>query len=119
MSSEVRQILIPIDFGDQSLIALRQSYNLARVTKSQITLLHVIDVDFLTTIQSLVTSKDDYEEEFLSESESKLKELAAQVKAEASVEVNTLIKTGKVYDEIVEAAGEINAALISWVPWAQ
>ena len=48
MSTEVKQSVIPIDFGEQSMIALRQSFNLARLTKSEITLLNVIDEDFLT-----------------------------------------------------------------------
>jgi microsomal dipeptidase-like Zn-dependent dipeptidase len=37
---ENSSILIPIDFSKQSLIAIEQSYNLAKFTKSKIILMH-------------------------------------------------------------------------------
>ncbi|MBK7182596.1 MAG: universal stress protein [Bacteroidetes bacterium] len=37
------KILVPIDFSEQSLIALEQSYNLAREYHAEITLLNVIE----------------------------------------------------------------------------
>ena len=43
MSSSISKILVPIDFSDQSLIALDQSYNLARGMKAEITLVYVIE----------------------------------------------------------------------------
>ena len=39
-------ILVPIDFSDQSLIALGQSLNLARLTKADVVLFHVIEDGF-------------------------------------------------------------------------
>ena len=36
-------ILIPIDFTEQSLLAIKQSYNLAKYTHSKILLLHVYE----------------------------------------------------------------------------
>ena len=36
-----RKILVPIDFSEQSLVALSQTYNLARYSNSTITLLYV------------------------------------------------------------------------------
>ena len=38
-------ILVPIDFSEQSIIALGQSYNLARLHKAEITLLYVMEED--------------------------------------------------------------------------
>ena len=43
MNSSINQILIPIDFSDQAIIALDQSYNLAKFYKAELTLLYVID----------------------------------------------------------------------------
>jgi hypothetical protein len=37
---ENSSILIPIDFSKQSLIAIEQSYNLAKFTKSKIIVMH-------------------------------------------------------------------------------
>jgi nucleotide-binding universal stress UspA family protein len=37
----MKQILIPVDFGHQSMLAVEQSYNLARLLNAEITLLYV------------------------------------------------------------------------------
>ena len=112
MSSTARQIIVPIDFGEQSLIALSQTYNLARLTKSEITLLNVIDADFLKPFQDVVSAKNNYEGQLRDDIKLRLDELANKVKNEAGVKVNVMIRTGKIYDEIVDAAKEINATLI-------
>jgi nucleotide-binding universal stress UspA family protein len=112
MSSSTRQIIIPIDFGDQAMIAVRQSYNLARLTKSEITLLHVIDDDFLKPFQDIVSAKHNYENHLKEEIASKLHTLASQIQSEAGVKVNILTRTGKIYEEIVDAANSINTSLI-------
>ena len=39
-------ILVPVDFSEQSIVALEQSYNLARLTMADITLINVIDESF-------------------------------------------------------------------------
>lgn len=112
MSSEGGRIVIPIDFGEQSLIALGQSYNLARLTKSDITLLNVIDEDFLKPFQDIRTAKHNYENHLRTDIENRLKELAAKVHSETGIHVDTMIRTGKIYNEIVEAARETDASLI-------
>jgi nucleotide-binding universal stress UspA family protein len=112
MSEEVRHIVIPVDFGEQSLIALRQSYNLARMTNSEITLVHVIDEDFLTPFQNLVSGKEDYEQQFRQGMEQKLKEIAHSVQKDTGVPVHYQIRTGKIYEEIVECADSLSASLI-------
>ena len=43
MSNQAPQLLIPVDFSDQSLLALDQSPRLARFYKAELTLLYVID----------------------------------------------------------------------------
>lgn len=39
MCAYQNHIIIPVDFSEQSMIALNQTFNLARLTKSDITLL--------------------------------------------------------------------------------
>ena len=96
MSNNASQIIIPIDFGEQSMIALRQSYNLARLTKSEITLLHVIDSDFLKPFQDIVSANHNYENQLRDELSNRLQELGAKVQSEAGVRVNILTRTGKI-----------------------
>jgi nucleotide-binding universal stress UspA family protein len=43
MSIVTSRILIPIGFSDQSIIALGQAFNLAKIKKSEIILLSVIE----------------------------------------------------------------------------
>ena len=43
MIQSTNKILVPIDFSEQSLIALDQSYNLAKKYNAEITLLHVVE----------------------------------------------------------------------------
>ncbi len=105
-------IVIPIDFGEQSLIALGQSYNLARLTNSDITLLHVIDEDILKPFPDNVSTKNNYEDHLRSNVEKRLTELATKVHSETGINVKTIFRTGKIYEEIVEAAREQNAELI-------
>lgn len=86
-------ILIPIDFSEQSHIALGQSYNLAKFTGSTITLLHVSD-----------SSEQD--------AQSKLDKLAKEVSTKSGLPANTMIVKGKVHEQILKAAEKINAIVI-------
>ncbi|MEY3343493.1 MAG: hypothetical protein RL090_1177 [Bacteroidota bacterium] len=112
MSKKTYQIIIPVDFGDQSLIAVRQSFNMAKLTSSELTLLHVIDNDILNLFQSKLFSKNDLKEQHLSEVKQQLEELANQIRQESGVKVNTRIMEGKIYDAIVEVSAEDDAGLI-------
>ncbi|HOZ89998.1 MAG TPA: universal stress protein, partial [Bacteroidia bacterium] len=60
MNQEKKVIVTPIDFSEQSLIALSQTYNLARLTGSHIRLLHVIDQDFISHLANSIFSKENY-----------------------------------------------------------
>ncbi len=112
MRGEVRQIVIPVDFGEQSLIALKQSYNLATKSGSEITLVHVIDDDFFNSFQNMMSSKSNYEEEYKNEVSEKLKKLAGDVAIETGIRVHAVLRVGKIYEEIVDIAKSLNAALI-------
>ncbi|MBL0341002.1 MAG: universal stress protein [Bacteroidetes bacterium] len=112
MSTKTGQIIVPIDFGEQSLLALSQSYNLARLTKSEITLLNVIDEDFLKPFQDVISAKHNYEGQLRDDIKLRLGELALKVQSESGIRVNVMTKVGKIYDEIVNAAREIDATLI-------
>jgi nucleotide-binding universal stress UspA family protein len=112
MSERAMQIVIPVDFKEQSLIALRQSYNLARLTNSEITLLYVLDEDIIKPLQDIDDSKSDYEDYLRAGIGLRLTELATKVHGESGIKVNTMIRTGKIYEQIVEAARELDATLI-------
>jgi nucleotide-binding universal stress UspA family protein len=88
-----QSILIPIDFSKQSLVAVRQVFNLARFTKSKIILMHVS-----------TKSEDENKEELL--------ELAASTRTASGLEVETLSLKGDIYELTDKKAEELNCSLI-------
>lgn len=86
-------ILIPIDFTKQSLLAIKQSYNLAKYTHSKLVLLHVYDK----------SGEESYEA---------LNLLTKQTEQESGVPVEFMNVKGDIYDETDRIAEEIKATLI-------
>ena len=85
-------ILIPIDFTSQSLIALEQSYNLAKHTNSALTILYV---------------EEDAENDKI-----KIDKLAREVEKKSGLPVSVIAAKGNIYKEIVRVAQKINALVI-------
>jgi nucleotide-binding universal stress UspA family protein len=102
------QILVPVDFEPQSLIALEQSYNLARLLPAEIVLLYVYDPP--AGIRSLFGA--NYDEEILKKLEERLSGLSSKVKVETGLQVSTILETGRVYSKILETANKIQAQCI-------
>ena len=86
-------ILIPIDFSEQSLTAVSQSYNLAKHTGSTLTLLHVSD------------SSDN-------EAKKRLDKLAQDVTEKSGLQTTTMIVKGSMYQEVIKVAEQIDAIAI-------
>lgn len=108
MIQSTNKILVPIDFSEQSLIALEQSFNIAREYNAEITLLHVIEeagaiAKFFSKEQSEDIKKNIQKE---------LDKLAASVEKKAKVTVNTLVAKGSIYEKVAEVAELINATMI-------
>src|ERR1017187_1882672 len=103
-----KKILVPIDFSDQSQIALEQSYNLAREYKAEITLLYVIEDNGF--ISKFFSKKQD--DEIKKEVDKKLTKLATSVKKKTGIHIHTMVARGSVYEKIAEVADMINALFI-------
>lgn len=93
MSNPTSSILVPIDSTEQTIIALGQSYNLARLTNSKIVLLSV----------------DEGNPPFV---QKQLDELAKETSAKAGVPVETMVRKGNVYEEINKVADVINPLFV-------
>ena len=109
MNSSTNQILIPVDFSDQAILALNQSYNLAKFYKAELTLLYVIDEG--NTVNKIFNKPID-EEALKKQIEKKLGELGEGVSKKHNIKVNTLIAKGHVYDKILEVSTMIRAKMI-------
>jgi nucleotide-binding universal stress UspA family protein len=90
---ENHSILIPVDFSKQSLVAVKQSYNLAKFTNSKIVLMHV-------------SPKSD------SEHKEDLAKLAQQTRTESGMQVETINLKGDVYELTDKKAEELASSLI-------
>ena len=87
-------ILIPIDFSEQSIFAIKQSYNLAKYTHSKIVLLHVYEK----------AGQERYED---------LTKLCKQTESESGlVPIEFMNLKGDIYIETDRVAEEIGANLI-------
>lgn len=90
---ENKTILIPIDFSKQSLVAIKQTYNLAKHMNSKIILMHADP-----------NSNHDHQRE--------LDELVLKTKQESGLEIEALNLQGDVYEETDKKAMELDSSLI-------
>ncbi len=114
MRNHYNNILVPTDFSEQSLLALEQSYPLARSINVEITLLHVIQDANSPFILSIFTKnisddeKDQYEETCLA----RLIQICESATKNSGIKVNPLLLKGKVVEKITEIATDIYARFI-------
>lgn len=108
MIQSTNKILVPLDFSEQSLIALEQSYNIAREYNAEITLLHVIEE---TGMISKFFSNQQHDE-IKRNVQRELDKLAADIEKKTKVKANTLIAKGAIYEKIAEVAELINTTMI-------
>lgn len=86
-------ILIPVDFTEQSLFAIKQSYNLAKYTNSRLVILHVYGK----------VGEEKYDD---------LKKLVKETESESGVPCEFMNVKGNVYKETLRVAEEINATIL-------
>lgn len=104
----MKRILIPVDFELQSLLAIEQSYNLARMIRAEINLLYVHEQ---SGIFSGFFSKE-MSMDILSKIEGKLSELAEKTASDSGSKVKIHMETGRIYSKIIDTARELNADYI-------
>ena len=107
--NSTQNILVPIDFSEQSIIALGQSYNLARYTNAEVTLLFVMEED-----SSLLFFKKSKKQESDLEKQIKVKlsEIAGEAARASGVKINTMVARGKIYEEVARVAEELSSQFI-------
>ena len=102
------KILVPIGFSEQSILALGQAFNLAKIRKSDVVLLSVIKEQSI--MQSLFS--DDKSDEFKEKVKDRLDVLSLEYGERYGVDVDTMVSKGKIYEQIAEVAEMISADLI-------
>ena len=113
MAATKNLILVPVDFSEQSLIALSQSYNLARLTRAEVTLIHVIDDGELTSLSFFLTAKKENKKALEKSVNEKLAKVADDASKKSSgVKINTMVAYGKIYEEINKAAKKLKCNFV-------
>lgn len=90
---ENSSILIPIDFSKQSIVAIKQTYNLAKFTNCKLILMHA-------------DPSSDHD------SQNELEQLASNTRQESGLVVETMNLKGDVYELTDEKAEELGSGLI-------
>ena len=101
-------ILVPIDFSEQSVIALEQAVSLSKVFNSEIHVLNVISSDF--SLSSLFNDSDKLE--FEKRAKENLNKFLDEMCKKFDVELEGHQVTGKVYDQVVNSANLLDAQFI-------
>lgn len=104
----MNKILVPVDFEKQSLIALEQSFNLARRILAEIEILYVYHP---SSIFGSIFN-DDQKNEMLILIEERLSEMARKASVASGVVVTYRLEKGKIHTKIIEVANEIKAQFI-------
>ena len=102
------KILVPIGFSEQSMVALGQAFNLAKIKNSDVVLLSVIEEQSM--IQSLFV--DDKSNELKVKVKEKLDGIALEYREKYGIGVDTMVSKGKIYEEINQVSEMISADLI-------
>lgn len=108
-------ILVPVDFSPKSLLAFKQAKYLAKISKSDIMLLNVIQPDNKTFsfVQSIFS---DVERATMNQRiESGVRKQLNQIIKEntnAEIDIKAMVVTGKVYEEIIEVSKSLNCNYI-------
>ena len=102
------KILVPVGFSEQSLAALKQACLIAKIKKSEVIILSVIEEQ--SKISGLLI--DNPFEEIRSKVKDKLDEISEIHSSKFSVKVDSIVASGKIYEQIVEVSSMINANLI-------
>jgi nucleotide-binding universal stress UspA family protein len=108
MSTTSNKIVVPVDFGDQSQIALEQAVRLASVIHGDITLLYVIETGGLLGRFANPLQDDELKKEI----NHKMEEMIATVDAKYGVKLDSVVAHGSVYDKVAEVAEMLNARFI-------
>lgn len=111
MDSQIRKILVPIDFSDYSKNALRYAQDFARVYNAKLYLVYVIEpVIYPADFSMGQVALPSMDIEMNTRAKEELDNLAKKELPE--MEAKTIIKTGKPFVEIIETASEEDVDLI-------
>lgn len=103
----MKKILTPVDFSEDSINALEHAINIAHKMQAGIHLVHVLPQKKLFSLFS--NSREEYTR---SEVEENLDRLIRRLSSEHNVQLEYTVMEGKVYEQVVNCADEIEPEMI-------
>jgi nucleotide-binding universal stress UspA family protein len=103
MNTPKRTVVVPVDFSEQSLIALGQAFSLSKYFNTRVTILHVRETGLDRWFGKTVEDADKVEE--------KLKELVKEHE-HREVETDFVVDEGLVHEKIIKLALSVDASFI-------
>ena len=116
----MRNLLVPIDFGDASNLVIEKAGELARELPARIVLLHVDEPRAYASLGDAATLVAAWPLETpkrISKLKARLTSLANPLRA-SGIEVDSVAIVGLVVDDILEQAQDIVPTTSFWVPMA-
>jgi nucleotide-binding universal stress UspA family protein len=101
-------ILVPVDYSEQSIIALEQAVSLSKVFHSEIHVLSVLNEDF--SLSKLFDDSDTAEMD--KRAKAKLNDFLKAKSEEFGIELKGIQVHGKVYEQVVNTADVLDAQFI-------
>ena len=109
---DIKNILLPLDFSETSLLALEHAVFMARLYKAEITLLHVVETFMYTSAITFNDTGNDLTSIINEKALEKLNSIATEIHNQSGVKVNPKLETGRIYKIIIEVANSSKADVI-------
>jgi len=101
-------VLVPLDFSEQSFIALEQAANLCRTFHSDLHVLSIIEDDF--SLRRLFVESD--QAKIVAQLKDKLSAVVKEKSETFGVNITPHVETGTIYEQIVKKADDLQATMI-------
>lgn len=101
-------IIVPVDFSEQSIIALEQACNVAEVLDSTVVLLHITDEPSFVFSASAKAAQEEREIEI----RTRLNQMCIDIQSKRRIDCSYELKEGKIYEQIAEFSKEKEARFV-------
>jgi nucleotide-binding universal stress UspA family protein len=108
----IKKILVPTDFSETAGNALKQAINIAKVTKANLKLVHIVTPANYSPSESLVALDDTFYNKKIKKANLDLKAIAKEIKELNSISVEYVVKLGSIKEEVCDLAKKEKSDLI-------
>jgi nucleotide-binding universal stress UspA family protein len=105
------KVLIPVDFSETSLLAIKHGAYICQHTGAQLYLLHVVNAHYMSQNMFLPVVNLD-QNEIETKALEKLTQLGREISAEHKVKIQNIVRMGSPSTEVVKVAKELSASLV-------